>query len=107
MPPGVESIKSNSSVSVYTTSALFFLGIAASIFYKRIPGIRRFKSKTARVLWSFFFIFIPSGTFAAFWNKYTAQDMQLKFMTHRENFGSYIATRDITKLNPGIRMTDD
>lgn len=82
-------------------------GVAAAVFYKRIPWIRRFTSKTARVLWSTFFIFIPSGIYSAACNAYSEKDMELAFMKGSENFGRYMATRDIRKINPDVRMVED
>ena len=89
------------------SSILFTAGLAAAIFYKRIPGIRNFTSKKARVLWSSFFLFVPSGTFSFLINMYSSNDIELGFMKNKENFGRYMATKDITKINPDVRMVDD
>jgi hypothetical protein len=62
-------------MNMYGSSGLFFAGILAAIFYKRIPWIRNFTSKKARVLWSSFFIFIPSGIFAGVWNSLSQVDL--------------------------------
>ena len=82
-------------------------GIAAAVFYKRLPWIKKFTSRTARVLWSSFFIFVPSGIYSAICNFYSSQDVETGWIKNRENFGRYMATRDITKINPDVRIVND
>ena len=107
LPEQVASIRSNSAISVYGSSSLFLLGVAGAVFYKRLPWIKRFTSKKARFLWSAFFILIPSGVFSAFWNAYTASDVEMKFAKNSQNFAMFKASGDITKLNPNVRMVED
>lgn len=75
LPENVNSIKKNNAINNYGSSSLFLAGVAASVFYKRIPWIKSFTSTSARALWSIFLIFIPSGIFSGIWNNFTQSDL--------------------------------
>ena len=107
LPTGVSSIRENSTVSIFGTTILMTMGVAASLWYKKLPWFKKFNSTLGRTLWSAFFILVPAGVFSGVWNSLTSQDMQVQFMKYGPDFMRYLATRDITKLNSDVRLTND
>lgn len=92
----------NSTIAI----SVLTLSLIPVIFYKRIPKLRNFTSKKARVLWSMFFIFVPASIANAFQTKALTDFIQRRWYLRGEDFIKYKLTGDLHKINDEARLVD-
>ena len=70
------------------------------ILYKKTPILRRYRSRTGRILWTVALIFVPANL-AMFWfGSGTDKDFVTSYQLHSEKFREMRRNGDITIMNP-------
>jgi hypothetical protein len=81
---------------------VFTLMLAPIIWFRKFPVLKRFTSRTGRVLWSLGFIFIPTNLINFYFTNKTGQEMTVSYNMRIMDFMKYRQTGDITVMNPGL-----
>lgn len=95
-------MKWNSSLAIATLA----ISIIPVIFYKRIPGLRNFRSKYARVLWSLAFIFLPASIANIFQQKSITDFITRRWYLRADDFITYKLSGDVLRINEEVRLVD-
>ena len=69
------------------------------VFHKRIPGLKRFTSRTGRILWGMFFIFIPSSIVSQYFSSTFQNQIQQSYQLNAKDFMQYRMNGDVLRMN--------
>jgi len=72
------------------------------IFFRKFPGLKRFKSKKGRFFWSLGLIFVPTNLINVYFTSRISQEIQQSYAFGMMDFMRYRQTGDITIMNPSL-----
>ena len=85
---------------------MFLVSLVPVIFHKKLPVLKKFTSKKARVLWGVGFIFIPANIAGGLIGRSATAEATTSYQLNLMDFRQYRQNKDITQINPDIKLAE-
>ena len=89
-----------------TVTFIFTVGLIPAIFYKKMPILKRYTSKKARVLWTLAILFIPTNIANYYFASKVQSEIIQSYALNQLDFMRYRQSGDVTIMNPSIKFAE-
>ncbi len=85
-------------------AGLFTITLIPAIFYKKMPILKKYTSKKARVLWTFALLFIPTNIANYMLASKVQAEIAQSYGLNQLDFMRYRQVGDVLVMNPSLQL---